>query len=323
MKEHSIKAIKEEFKNKGVFYTPPELSEYLKSLVDKEIKNVYDPTCGRGNLLSVFGDEIKKYGQELNPTELENAKILLKNFEGYCGDTLVDDKFKGFKFDCIVANPPFSINWEPPANKDDDVRFINSPAIPTKSKADFAFILHIIHHLEDDGIAVALEFPGILYRGNKEGEIRKWLVEQNYIEKVISIPGNTFTDTSIGTCVLVFKKNKKNTNVEFIDKENNLSKIVSFKEIEENNFNLSVSTYVQIEIEKEKTDPLELEEKARTDFLIYLEKQLMFSKFVSEMEKIEFEPFIKEIEKVLKKFKAPKIKPKYENQKLIGGGSGA
>ena len=107
MKEKSIKNIRKEFKDNGIFYTPPELALRLKSYIDFEPDSVYDPTCGAGNLLRVFHENVKKYGQELDPEQVELIDI--PNFTGYAGDTLIDDKFQKMKFDCIVANPPFSV----------------------------------------------------------------------------------------------------------------------------------------------------------------------------------------------------------------------
>src|SRR5574344_2114899 len=225
MGNYNIKSIKEEFKAKGIFYTTNELALLIKSFVDIETDEVYDPTCGNGSLLSVFDDDVKKYGQEINNHQLEEAKNKLKNFYGYCGDTLKDPAFNDKKFKCIVANPPFSIAWEPPILNGvfTDDRFRLAPALPQKSKADYAFILHILHYLANDGIAVVLNFPGILYRGNSEGKIRKWIVEQNYIDKVVLIPGKTVVDTTIETALIVFRKNNTTTDIEFIDTEKNKS----------------------------------------------------------------------------------------------------
>lgn len=133
MKQKSIKNIRKEFKDNGIFYTPPEVAEKLKTYIDIEPKAVYDPTCGAGNLLKVFPDDVKKYGQELDAEQLQIIDI--PNFTGYVGDTLMDDKFKGVKFDCIVVNPPFSVKWQPDKLKD-DVRFCDCAALPPPSKAD-------------------------------------------------------------------------------------------------------------------------------------------------------------------------------------------
>lgn len=249
MKEKSIKNIRQEFKDHGIFYTPPELAKRLLSYVDIQPKSVYDPTCGVGNLLRVFPDSVKKYGQELDSEQL--ALIDLTNFIGYAGDTLMEDGFAGQRFDCIVANPPFSVKWSPEALKDDE-RFSYCPALPPPSKADWAFMLHILHHLSEKGVAVILEFPGILYRGQREGKVRQWFVENNYIDRIVHIPGNTFEDTSIATCMIILKKNKDTTDVIFEDGDR--LETVSLEDIKKNGFTLSVNTYLQDNAPKEKID---------------------------------------------------------------------
>lgn len=152
---YNIKNIREDFKSKGIFYTQPELALYMKSLVDVDITDAYDPTCGDGSLLACFPDELPKYGQEINDHQLAVAEKRLKNFTGICADTLKEPAFMDKRFSCIVANPPFSISWEPPqTGLFGDVRFNEVPVLPPKSKADYAFLLHIIHLLADDGIAI-------------------------------------------------------------------------------------------------------------------------------------------------------------------------
>lgn len=235
MKDYSVKAIRKQFKEKGIFYTQKELAEYIKSLLPKNVDKVYDPTCGNGGLLSVFGDDVEKYGQDINEEQLEEAKERLTNFHGVSGDTLKSPAFSEMKFDYIVGNPPFSVKWEP----FEDERFI-APVLPPPSKADYAFNLHILHYLSEKGIAVVLNFPGILYRGNREGKIRRWIVEQNYVEKVIAIAGNKFEDTAIATCIIVYNKAKTNTDILFIDDETGKQRSVTFEEVKDNGFNLSV-----------------------------------------------------------------------------------
>ena len=258
--EKNIKNIRQQFKEHGIFYTPTALAEKIKSYIPFTPERVYDPTCGQGNLLSVFPDDVQKYGQELDPDELAKAKERLTNFIGASGDTLKYTAFPGAKFDAIVANPPFSIKWEPQRNDD---RFENAPCLPPPSKADYAFILHILHHLDvNKGIAVVMEFPGILYRGAREGKIRQWIVEQNWLERVVHVPGNSFTDTSIATCILVFNKHKTTTDVIFEDLELEEEKTVTLDEIQKNGYTLSVSTYIQKEPEKIHIDPIEQNKKA-------------------------------------------------------------
>lgn len=312
MKQKSIKNIRQEFKDNGVFYTPPELAEKLKSYVEFEPMSVYDPTCGAGNLLRVFPDNVEKYGQELDEEQLRLIDI--PNFTGHAGDTLVDDGFSGMLFDCIVANPPFSVKWDPEKAKD-DVRFHNIPVLPPPSKADWAFMIHILSHLSDDGAAVVLGFPGILYRGQREGIVRRWFVENNYIDRVVNIQGNTFEDTSISTCIIVMKKNRTTTDVFFEDGDR--TETVSYQTIEENDFNLSINTYMPYEAEKEDIDPSVLENEARRSFLERLRKELDFDKIVCEMEGISMQPFINAIKAVIREYDKRQVKKRDENQITI------
>lgn len=297
MKQKSIKNIRKEFKDNGIFYTPPEIAEKLKTYIDIEPKAAYDPTCGAGNLLRVFPDDVKKYGQELDAEQLQSIDI--PNFTGYAGDTLMDDKFKGVKFDCIVANPPFSVKWQPDELKE-DVRFCDCVALPPPSKADWAFMLHILNHLSDEGVAAVLEFPGILYRGQREGKVRRWFVENNYIDRVVNIPGNTFEDTSIATCIVVLKKNRKTTDIIFEDGER--IETVPLSEIEENDFSLSVNIYLPEEVEREYIDPIALENEARRRFLERLKKELDFEKMVCEAEGLSMKPFLNAIMAVVREY---------------------
>lgn len=297
MKQKSIKNIRQEFKDNGIFYTPPELAEKLKSYVDIDPNSVYDPTCGAGNLLRVFPDSVQKYGQELDAEQL--ALIDIPNFTGRAGDTLMDDGFSGMTFDCIVANPPFSVKWQPEELKE-DIRFRDCPVMPPPSKADWAFMLHIISHLSEHGVAVVLEFPGILYRGQREGKVRRWFIENNYIDRVVNVPSNTFEDTSISTCIIVLKKNRKTTDVIFEDGER--QETVSVDTIAENDYSLSVSFYLPNDVEKEEIDPMVLENKARTLFLSRLRKELDFDRTVCEIEGISQKPFISAIKLVLREY---------------------
>ena len=245
--------------------------------------------------MSVWDDDIKKYGQELDPEQL--ALIDLPNFTGYAGDTLMDDGFKGMRFDCIVANPPFSVKWDPDELTEDE-RFQCCPTLPPPSKADWAFIIHILHHLTEDGVAVILEFPGILYRGQREGKVRKWFLEQNLIDRVVEIPGDTFEDTSIGTCIVVLKKNRKTTDIIF--EKGDRKETIPFSKIEANDYSLSVSTFLPDEIEKEDVDPFEIENRARESFLARLRKELDFEKVVCQIEGISIAPFLDAIIEIVK-----------------------
>ena len=295
MVDYNIKNIRQDFKDHGVFYTPPELALKLKQYVDFEPDEVYDPTCGSGSLLSVFSDDVKKFGQELNPAQLEEAKNRLINFEGIAGDTLKAPGFVGKKFKCIVANYPYSVKWEPM----NDERFESAPCLPPPSKADYAFILHILHYLDDEGIAVTLNFPGILYRGQREGKIREWLIRQNYVDKVIAIPPNTFVDTSIATAIIVFRKHRETTDIYFEDTALKKSRVVSLNEITENGYNLSVSNYIEPDVIKEIIDPEELQQRARNGFKARLINEINFDQQVCKIEGWDWKPYVYELIEIL------------------------
>lgn len=250
----SLKNYRKQLKENGVFYTDPKLAEKLKSYFPNDITEIYDPTCGCGNLLSVFPDTCKKFGQELDPDEAEEAQNNLVNADIRIGDTLLADQFKDRKFKYIVANPPFSVKWQPELLENDE-RFNVAPTIPTASKADFAFLLHIIAKLEDNGIATAINAPGVLSRGNREGKIRKWIVQQNLIDRVIHIPSGFFDDTKISTCLLVIRKNKETTDITFEDWETEETKVVSLQEVEKNDYCLQVNLYISKKIDNKFDNP--------------------------------------------------------------------
>lgn len=299
MTGYNIKSIRQDFKSKGIFYTPKELAEMLKSYLPAGIKEVYDPTCGHGSLLSVFADDVKKYGQDINEAACEEAKKM-PNSCIECADTLTEPAFLGKKFEAIIANPPFSIKWE----QKNDERFSAAPALAPKSKADYAFILHILHYLADNGTAVVMEFPGILYRGNAEGKIRRWLVEQNFIEKVIHIPGNTFVDTAIATCILVLKKNRTDTDITFINTEDKVEKTVSVDEVVKNDYNLSVNQYACKEQTKEVIDIDAVEDEIENLMCGNLEKGLHTSYLMwITVQARPLDKLLNRLEKIIQKYK--------------------
>lgn len=242
---YNIKSIKKEFAEKGIFYTQPELANYLKSFLPEDVKEVYDPTCGNGGLLSVFADDVEKYGQEINGEQLADAEKHLRNFHGVCGDTLKNPAWMDRKFDYIVANPPFGIKWEPPKMDmfDTDPRFENVPAMPSRSMADFAFMLHILYLLSDTGTAAVLDSHSILFRTGNEGKIRQWFLENNFIEKVVYVPENQFVDTKIRTCIWVLSKHKKTTDIVFIDRKTEKELTFTFDAVKKNGFDLSPKRY--------------------------------------------------------------------------------
>lgn len=235
MSAHSIKALRAEFKAVGKFHTPPELALRLRSLLpDPNPKAVYDPTCGAGNLLAVFPDSTVKYGQDVDETALKDAR-LLPGFNGASGDVLTHPAFAGMRFDAIVANPPFSIPWEPDPNL-----FPDAPTVPTRGRADFAFLLHILSMLTPTGTAVVLQFPGIGYRSGREQKLRKWITDNGWLHRVEEVPGDTFEDTKIATLILTLSKVTA-TQVEFITPQANAT--VSLEEIADNDYAWSPTTY--------------------------------------------------------------------------------
>lgn len=294
-------------KSGGEYYTPQEVSELLAHIASagkKRVNKVYDPAAGSGSLLLKFAKVLGKdnvggfYGQEINLTTYNLARINMflhdVNFEKFdiaLGDTLTDPAHWGDEpFEAIVSNPPYSIKWAGDANPllINDPRFAPAGVLAPKSKADLAFTMHMLHWLATDGTAAIVEFPGVLYRGGAEAKIRKYLVENNYVDAVIQLPPDLFFGTSIGTCIIVLKKSKPANDVLFVDaaaefvragnknkiSKTNLqnilfalearkdvdysSKLVSNEAIAANDYNLAVSSYVLAEDKREKIDITEL-----------------------------------------------------------------
>ncbi|ERP30984.1 type I restriction-modification system subunit M [Chitinivibrio alkaliphilus] len=303
-------------KSGGEFFTPQNVSKLIAQLAlhkQEKVNKIYDPACGSGSLLlqaqKHFDTHIIEegfFGQEVNHTtyNLARMNMFLHNinydkFDISLGDTLTDPRHGNDKpFDAIVSNPPYSIKW---IGKDDptlinDDRFAPAGVLPPKSKADFAFVLHSLNHLSAKGRAAIVCFPGIFYRGGAEKKIRKYLVDNNYVETVISLAPNLFFGTSIAVNILVLSKGKKDSTVQFIDasgeeffkKETNnnvltdphideIMKIFDKKEnidhvaisidpekIAENDYNLSVSSYVEAKDTREKIDIAEVNAEIKT-----------------------------------------------------------
>ena len=290
-------------KSGGEFFTPQTVSRLLAKIVvdgKDKINKVYDPTCGSGSLLLQMrkfeGVEIEEgyYGQEINMTNYNLARMNMflhnvnyNDFSIKRGDTLLNPYHGDERpFDAIVSNPPYSIKWIGDADPTliTDERFAPAGKLAPKSYADYAFIMHSLSYLSSKGRAAIVCFPGIFYRKGAEKTIRKYLVDNNFVDCVIQLPDNLFFGTSIATCVLVLAKNKTENKTLFIDaskefkKETNnnileeknidniieefrnradveyFSRYVDNGEIEENDYNLSVSTYVEKEDTREKID---------------------------------------------------------------------
>ena len=291
-------------KSGGEFFTPADVSELLTRLgtVGKtRINKVYDPACGSGSLLlkaeKVLGKEAVTngfYGQEINITTYNLCRINMflhdigfDKFDIACDDTLTSPQhWDDEPFELIVSNPPYSIKWAGDSNPllINDPRYAPAGVLAPKSKADMAFIMHSLSWLAPNGTAAIVCFPGIMYRGGAEKKIRKYLVDNNFVDCIIQLPSNLFFGTSIATCIMVLKKGKADNTTIFIDAtkecikvtnnnrltEDNLQKIVSafaqreeikhfshvasYEEIAENDYNLSVSTYVEAEDTREVID---------------------------------------------------------------------
>ncbi|CEO26409.1 type I restriction-modification system subunit M [Paraclostridium sordellii] len=293
-------------KKAGEFYTPQQVSKILAKIVTvgkTDLKDVYDPTCGSGSLLLRVAKEAnvrKFYGQELTSTTYNLARMNMllhdvsyQNFDIKNDDTLEHPEHIDMKFEAIVANPPYSANWSADPKFLDDERFSAYGKLAPKSKADFAFVQHMIHQLDDKGTMAVVLPHGVLFRGAAEGVIRKYLIEErNVLDAVIGLPSNIFFGTSIPTVILVFKKSRENgDNILFIDASNefekgknqnnltdaNVEKIVNtyverktidkysyvanMDEIKENDYNLNIPRYVDTFEEEEPIDLQAVSEK--------------------------------------------------------------
>lgn len=286
-------------KKAGEFYTPQQVSKILAKIVTAgktELKNVYDPTCGSGSLLLRVSKEAKVwkfYGQEKTSTTYNLARMNMllhdveyQRFDIRNDDTLESPHHLDERFEAVVANPPYSAKWSADDKFKDDERFSAYSRLAPKSKADFAFVQHMIYQLEDNGTMAVVLPHGVLFRGAAEGAIRRYLIEsKNYLDAVIGLPANVFYGTSIPTCILVFKKCRKDDeNVIFIDaskefekgkNQNNLTnenvlKIIetyvsretidkysyaaTLEEIEGNDYNLNIPRYVDTFEEEQSID---------------------------------------------------------------------
>ena len=246
-------------KKAGEFYTPQQVSKILAKLVTNgktKLKSVYDPTCGSGSLLLRVAKEVQDvtnfYGQEMNRTTYNLARMNMimhdvhyRKFDLRQEDTLEHPQHIDQRFEAIVANPPFSANWSAnPLHLSDD-RFSQYGVLAPSSKADFAFVQHMVHHLDENGTMAVLLPHGVLFRGGAEGKIRQYLIDnKNYLDAVIGLPANIFYGTSIPTCILVLKKCREDSkNVLFIDASNEFEKVKTQNNLTDANVEKIISTY--------------------------------------------------------------------------------
>ena len=321
-------------KKGGEFFTPQEVSELLTRIAidgKKEVNKVYDPACGSGSLLLKSAKLLGKknvrlgfFGQEINITTYNLCRINMFlhgiNFDKFkilYGDTLAEPKHLDDEpFEVIVSNPPYSIPWAGDSDPVliNDPRFSPAGVLAPKSKADLAFIMHSLSWLATNGTAAIVCFPGVMYRGGAEQKIRKYLVDNNYIDCVIQLPSNLFFGTSISTNILVMKKSKTDNKILFIDAskefikvtnsnkltEENIihivdvfrnrndvkyfSKLADYEEVVKNNYTLTVSSYVEAPDTREKIDIVKLNAEIKS--IVQREEQLRndIDKIISEIE---------------------------------------
>lgn len=322
-------------KSGGEFFTPQEVSELLAEIATvgkKEVNKVYDPACGSGSLLLKFAKVLGKenvrqgfYGQEINLTTYNLCRINMflhdinyEKFDIAHGDTLIDPKhWDDEPFDAIVSNPPYSIKWDGDSNPIliNDPRFSPAGVLAPKSKADLAFVMHMLAWLSTSGTAAIVEFPGVLYRGGAEQKIRKYLIENNYVDTVIQLPPDLFFGTTIATCVIVLKKSKKDNKTLFIDAsaefvrggnknklseanrkkildayivrkdEEHFAKLVDNKAIADNDYNISVSSYVTGKDTREVIDIVKLNAEIKEIVKRQNELRVAIDEIVTDIEK--------------------------------------
>lgn len=326
-------------KSGGEFFTPQQVSKLIAKLAmhrQTSINKIYDPACGSGSLLlqakKQFDDHIIEdgfFGQEINHTtyNLARMNMFLHNinydkFNIQLGNTLIDPHFGDDKpFDAIVSNPPYSVKWiggDDPTLINDE-RFAPAGVLAPKSKADFAFVLHALSYLSAKGRAAIVCFPGIFYRGGAEQKIRQYLVDNNYVETVISLAPNLFYGTTIAVNILVLSKHKTDTITQFIDasglfkKETNnnvlldahidrimtvfdskanvdhVAKSVPFEQVAANDYNLSVSSYVEARDTREVVDIAQLNAELKTTVAKIDQLRKAIDSIVAEIEGEELE----------------------------------
>jgi len=245
-------------KKAGEFYTPQEVSTVIARIVTNgktRLKSVYDPTCGSGSLLLRVAREVEEvgdfYGQEMNRTTYNLARMNMilhgvhyRNFNLRQEDTLTSPQHEGMLFEAVVANPPFSAQWSASKIFESDDRFAQYGRLAPGSKADFAFVQHMLHHLDDNGTMAVVLPHGVLFRSGAEGAIREYLIkDRNWLDAVIGLPANIFYGTSIPTCILVFKKCRETEDIIFIDASNGYEKSKNQNYLRAEDVDLIVATY--------------------------------------------------------------------------------
>ncbi len=282
-------------KKAGEFYTPQEVSKILAKIVTtgkQKLKSVYDPTCGSGSLLLRVAKEVKEvnnfYGQEMNRTTYNLARMNMilhgvhyRKFDIKQEDTLEHPQhLNDLPFEAIVANPPFSAQWSANPLFTSDDRFSQYGKLAPSSKADFAFVQHMIHHLAENGTMAIVLPHGALFRGGAEQHIRKYLIEnRNYLDAVIGLPANIFYGTSIPTCIMVFKKCRENPNdILFIDASNDFEKVKTQNILRNEHIDKIITHY------RERTETEKYSTKATLEFIATNDYNLNIPRYVDTFE---------------------------------------
>ena len=269
-------------KKAGEFYTPQQVSKVLAKIVTtnkEKLKSVYDPTCGSGSLLLRVAKEVNEvsrfYGQESNPTTYNLCRMNMimhdvhyRKFDVKNEDTLEHPQHVDERFEAIVANPPFSANWSASPLFMSDDRFSPYGKLAPSSKADFAFVQHMVHQLDEQGTMACVLPHGVLFRGGAEGHIRQYLIEdKNCLDAVIGLPANIFYGTSIPTCILVMKKQRAaSDNILFIDASQHFEKVKTQNVLREEDINKLVETYRERKAEDKYSHIALLDEVKENDY---------------------------------------------------------
>ena len=295
-------------KKAGEFYTPQEVSKILAKVVTtgkSKLKSVYDPTCGSGSLLLRVAKEVEEvnnfYGQEMNRTTYNLARMNMilhgvhyRQFDIKQDDTLEHPQHIDQQFEAIVANPPFSAQWSANPLFTSDDRFSQYGRLAPSSKADFAFVQHMIYHLADNGTMAIVLPHGALFRGGAEQHIRRYLIEnKNFLDTVIGLPANIFYGTSIPTCILIFKKCRENPDdILFIDASNHFEKVKTQNVLRSTDIDLIIDTY------RNRTETLKYSKKATLEEIAKNDYNLNIPRYVDTFEaeeSIDIEAIAQEI----------------------------
>ena len=298
-------------KKAGEFYTPQQVSSILAQLVTvgkDRLKSVYDPTCGSGSLLLRVAKEVKEvsafYGQEMNPTTYNLCRMNMimhdvhyKRFDIKNEDTLERPQHLDQRFEAIVANPPFSAQWSASPLFMTDERFSAYGKLAPSSKADFAFVQHMVHQLDENGTMAIVLPHGALFRGGAEGHIRQYLIkDKNYLDAVIGLPANIFYGTSIPTCILVMKKQRTDSkNVLFIDASQHFEKVKTQNVLRLEDIEKIISTYENRTAEEKYSYLAPIAELAENDYNLNIPRYV--DTFEAE-EAIDLTAITKELRKV-------------------------